>query len=265
MSTPDTPDTPDTPAAGMPTVAVITLAKQLDGRQHSEAMTDATAERAYGLGVVVAAGHPGEPLRVIGAWNGDYPPSAPWPFGLAHAGPAIITDLPFMPFDLYAGETLCCRGAVFDMPRSLPDREGAPVHAAAAFAARLDGRQLGKEITPAEEQEARDADLVIAYGYSDDGLEIRGVWSDEYDAWDGTRVPFGNGPPPRNRCHQDCPYYRALIEALPHHLTATWHDDGRPCPWVLTTDVPHATFTIYDGEQAWCRGVVFKMPREEPA
>lgn len=50
------------------------------------------------------------------------------------------------------------------------------------FAAMLNGREYRREITKAEEKEAKAAGLIVAFGASDDNLELRGAVDDEIGA-----------------------------------------------------------------------------------
>ena len=42
------------------------------------------------------------------------------------------------------------------------------------FANRLNGREYGQELTPAEAQRAKEAGIVVVFGASDDLMEFRG-------------------------------------------------------------------------------------------
>lgn len=44
------------------------------------------------------------------------------------------------------------------------------------LAARLDGREYGSEMTEDEEAEAKEAGLLVIFGYSDDSIEFRGAF-----------------------------------------------------------------------------------------
>ena len=56
------------------------------------------------------------------------------------------------------------------------------------LAAELSGRKYGMEIDSSEEQEAKDAGLVVVDGCSDDNVELRGAIDSEVGAWNGTTL-----------------------------------------------------------------------------
>ena len=62
------------------------------------------------------------------------------------------------------------------------------IHTAKSFAALLNGRQYLDELTKDEEAIAKDNNLVICFGQSDDLLEFRGAIDDELNAYNGAEV-----------------------------------------------------------------------------
>lgn len=50
----------------------------------------------------------------------------------------------------------------------------------------LSGRKYGMEITSEEARAAKDAGLVVVYGYSDDNVEFRGAIDEEVGAYEDT-------------------------------------------------------------------------------
>ncbi len=58
------------------------------------------------------------------------------------------------------------------------------------LATKLNGREYGNETSVQLERTAKENNLVIAFGYSDDNLELRGAIRDEYGAYDGTTAKF---------------------------------------------------------------------------
>ena len=127
------------------------------------------------------------------------------------------------------------------------------------LAIELNGREYGMEISKDEERQAADAGLVVAYGYSDDNVELRGAIDEEVGAYNGTTVyitPDGvlQGPD----CGQDdCPYFAREREKA-RTVKAVWHDKGGPC-WTFETDIPHETFTVMEDGEPFCVGIVFSM------
>lgn len=127
------------------------------------------------------------------------------------------------------------------------------------FAARLDGREYGDEITKDEAAEAKAAGLVVVFGYSDDNVELRGTIRDEVSAVDGTTLYFNNTGLLTNECEDArCPYHeREKQKAI--KIEANWCAVGEDYAWTFKTEIPHAVFHIMDGEEKFCRGIVFNM------
>ena len=102
------------------------------------------------------------------------------------------------------------------------------------FAAKLNGRQYGNEISKLEAQQAKDLGFVVVFGYSDDNTEFRGAYDDEVGCFDGGRVYVDGN----------------------HYIDALWCKNG--IDWSYETNIPHATFEVYDGADLYCRGIVFE-------
>ena len=117
------------------------------------------------------------------------------------------------------------------------------------LATALTGREVGMEIMPGEERDAKDAGLVVVYGYSDDNVELCGAIDGEVGAYNGTTVCLTpNGVLQKPDCGQeDCPYFAREREKA-RTVKAVWHDKGDPC-WTFETDIPHETFTIMEDEE----------------
>lgn len=104
------------------------------------------------------------------------------------------------------------------------------------FAARLDGRQYGNEITEDEAILARDLDFLVVFGASDDLAELRGAINGEYVCFGGGVLKRGEG------------------RLLP--IKAVWCPDDRDCSWVYVTELPHAEFKIMEEGEVYCYGIV---------
>lgn len=116
------------------------------------------------------------------------------------------------------------------------------------FAQMLDNRQYGySQFAKEEIQIAKDSGFVIVCGASDDLMEFYGAITDEGDCFDGATVWFN-----RERV-TDGPITTAgrCIEAL-------WckEDD---ITWTYKTDISHETFMIYEDDEKYCRGIVFRI------
>lgn len=118
--------------------------------------------------------------------------------------------------------------------------------------------QYGNEIPKAIRDEAADNGIVIAYGDSDDLLELRGAVHDELGAWKGTTAHFYQGGIITNKCdNENCPYHiDAMREGVPVQLI--WGSPGGPT-WSFKTDIPHETFIISEDGHPFCVGIVFAL------
>lgn len=122
----------------------------------------------------------------------------------------------------------------------------------------LNGREYMKEITKEEEAQAKAAGLAVAYGYSDDSLELAGAVSEEIEAWEGQTVYFTKDGLLENDCDNNrCPHFQKLKDAATT-LEIVWHSEGAPC-WDFKTSIPHETFEIFEDGEIFCRGVVFAL------
>lgn len=133
------------------------------------------------------------------------------------------------------------------------------------FAARLNGRTYGSEMTKSEEAEARGMGYIVIFGYSDDNVELRGAIYDEIGAYEGTTfriTPTGLMPSWDSLDHDEgeCEAYFKKKAGPGFDVTANWDDDGYS--WTYTTDKPHATFEIFDEGEKYCRGIVVRMIAE---
>lgn len=94
---------------------------------------------------------------------------------------------------------------------------------------------------------AKENDLVIIFGYSDDLCEFRGAVCDEFDCYDGGII----------NCKE-----------LPKPITAVWCPEGKECSWAYETEMPHATYRMYDDDELYCIGIIIDLKEvtknEEP-
>ena len=101
------------------------------------------------------------------------------------------------------------------------------------WATLLDGREYRKEMTRAEEKEAKEDGVVIIFGASDDLCEFRGVVCDEVDCNDG-----------------------GIVNRVPK-IEAVWCDPESGSSWSYKTSIPHETFRILEDADLYCIGIVF--------
>jgi hypothetical protein len=129
-----------------------------------------------------------------------------------------------------------------------------------ALAIKLDGREYGEEITKEEEHEAKKAGLVVLFGYSDDNAEFRGAIHDEVSCFEGTKLNVTKkGVIPGDGDHQCdcefCGYAKAAKASVV--IDARWCEEGYS--WCYRTEIPHATFNVLEGDEKFCRGIVFAI------
>ncbi|MXO31784.1 hypothetical protein [Apibacter sp. B2912] len=132
----------------------------------------------------------------------------------------------------------------------------------------LNGRQYGEEMTDEEQLQAEKNGLLVCFGASDDLLEFRGIMSDEAGIYGGGSI-FLYKNKDQKFAFLDEPSYDELsatldqkglpisLKTLP--IKAEWCPEKLDCTWLITTDIPHATFDIYDNEELYCRGIVLKL------
>jgi len=129
------------------------------------------------------------------------------------------------------------------------------------MALRLTGREYGAEITKNEEDMANKAGLVVVFGYSDDGVELRGAIDDELSAYEGTIIHVSADGLVQNKCDdEDCPNFAGYNGPGIHKIEALWCAEGDDGPaWIYKTDITHSTFDIMEDGEVFCRGIVFAL------
>lgn len=130
------------------------------------------------------------------------------------------------------------------------------------LAALLNGREYGDEITREEEAQARAAGLVAVFGYSDDNAELRGAIHDEVGCGDGGTFMVGKSgviPEPDRDELEVLEKFGVLDVATKsgRKIKAIWSRGDYS--WQYETDIPHATFEIFEEGGKYCRGIVFAI------
>ncbi|MBQ6521159.1 MAG: hypothetical protein IJI14_20820 [Anaerolineaceae bacterium] len=123
------------------------------------------------------------------------------------------------------------------------------------FAAKINNREYSEELTKQEEQEAKENGLIVVFGASDDLMEFRGAIYDEAGCYDGGEVTFDS-----EGTSDDGKDHKNTIEAVwcgkdPESLD----EEGNVITWTYRTEIPHATFMVFDDGEAYCRGIVFSI------
>lgn len=114
----------------------------------------------------------------------------------------------------------------------------------------IEGRKYGEEITKEIEAIAKDNDILILFGASDDLLEFRGAVHDEYDCHRGGYCYVTK----KGRITKKAKNTRLKIEAL-------WGGDASgEVSWEIIPDTTHVRFNIFDqcGEH-YCIGAVVDL------
>ena len=140
----------------------------------------------------------------------------------------------------------------------------------------LDGNEYLDEMTKALEQTARENRLLVLFGQSDDLLEMRGVIHDEDGAWGGAE--FALLLPGEMFADDDEENTYHLAEKVmvmpisdetcnddnPRLIRAEWYPTDADLSWRLTSNIPHATFTIYESGEPYCEGIVIDLDEVVP-
>lgn len=122
------------------------------------------------------------------------------------------------------------------------------------FAKSISGREYGyPQFTKEEIETAKESGFIIVYGASDDLMEFEGAICDEIGCDDGGTAWV------KGERVSDAP-----IVVGGKAIKAIWcggetDDGGNEITWTYETEIPHETFMIYEGEEAYCRGIVFNI------
>lgn len=150
------------------------------------------------------------------------------------------------------------------------------------LASLLNGREYGKEITKEEERLATNNGLIVAFGASDDILELRGSIHINIHAWEGGSYQvYKKGdkiPHPENKGYfkiADKPNIVGIPDLINdgclnrklgkpnNRIDAIWcpvdEEGNTRMSWLIETDIPHATFEIMEDEELFCQGIVFSV------
>lgn len=127
------------------------------------------------------------------------------------------------------------------------------------LAALLNGREYRSEITDSEEALAKQHNLLVVFGYSDDNVEFRGLFDDEIGAFNGRKLLIDKSgviPTWDTACEDEgsAKSYFAR-KKRGHKVEAVWHDQDGPC-WTFETAIPHAMFLIMEDGEPFCLGIV---------
>ena len=128
---------------------------------------------------------------------------------------------------------------------------------AQVLAEKLNGREIGKEITREEEAEAKAAGLVVAFGGSDDLAEFRGAIYDEAGIGKIQFTAKGKFFDEDRIEELEGMLHDGEISALPtlNRINATFGMAGHR----YTTDIPCWKFAIMEDGEQFSEGLVFSI------
>lgn len=130
------------------------------------------------------------------------------------------------------------------------------------LAAVLTGREYRDEITREEEAQAKAAGLVVAFGASDDLLELRGAIHDEAGTYGGeVRIDRAGIIPAFEDVDRDDQeelrrYFKRENGGI--EIDAAWASEPG-YSWVISTSIPYETFEVVEDGDPYCRGIVFAL------
>lgn len=102
----------------------------------------------------------------------------------------------------------------------------------------ISGEQYDQQPTRNICQLAKENNLLIVYGASDDLCEFAGAINNEFDCFDGGEIES---------------------EDLPAVIEAVWSEEENEPSWSYKTELPHAEFKIYDDDTLYCIGIVIDL------
>lgn len=136
----------------------------------------------------------------------------------------------------------------------------------------LDGVEYLEEHTRIEAAALKTAGVVVAFGASDDLLELHGAIHDEFHAWGGTTLLIIRGRAvsesdlidAQETLRENVEWIASDILSAGHPtVTAEWQPDGEDCAWKITTTLPYAPFRVMEDGNVFCWGAVFKLMEGE--
>lgn len=125
------------------------------------------------------------------------------------------------------------------------------------FAAKINGSEIGKELTNDLEKEAKNLGLVVIFGASDDLAELRGAINDEVSVYDGGTIYFDENGLLESECEDEtCPHEVRRQESA-KSVEALWCEGD--ISWTYKTEIPHAKFNVLEDDEIYCTGIVFHI------
>jgi hypothetical protein len=131
----------------------------------------------------------------------------------------------------------------------------------------LDGVEYTEEDRDSVFEYAKEHDLVIVFGASDDLIELRGAIEDETGAYDGGTIHLdkkGIIPEFNNIDSSDKEALRDYFsrEGKGKKIEAIWcpEENGEViASWAYKTEIPHKVFKVMEDDEVYCFGIVFDL------
>lgn len=104
-------------------------------------------------------------------------------------------------------------------------------------------------------EQAKQNDIVIIYGASDDLMEFDGAIYDEVGCYDGgtAYLNYEDGVILDNCDCVECNKKKLKAKTI----DAIWCAKDSEWTWTYKTDIPHETFEMLDDDEKYCLGIVF--------
>lgn len=120
----------------------------------------------------------------------------------------------------------------------------------------LNGREYRDEITSDEEKLAKENNLVVVFGASDDLTEFRGA---EWEECELGEFAFNKKGLIENTCDagEDCPNFQYDKKNI---VETDYNENG----FSISSNIPHAKFLIKEDEGTYREGIVFSLDELNP-
>ena len=131
----------------------------------------------------------------------------------------------------------------------------------------LDGREYLQEITDDECRQAKDANLLVVSGASDDLAELYGFTRDEVACYDGGTFYIDRKglaptwPEDEERGYEEAKEYFDRVNMPRITVTAVWCRSDDDPAWTYKVDAPVERFNIMEDGDVYCEGVVIDCSR----
>lgn len=119
----------------------------------------------------------------------------------------------------------------------------------ASLAKLIDGRQFDTAISFLESEMAREFNLVVCFGLSDDLLEFVGAVTTTLQCKNGTTITIDENGNAFDSLSAHNPF---------GNIHVTWQELGLPS-WLIESDIVHHKFTLFHNQHAFSQGIVFSL------